>query len=83
MRNGMSNPQIHSVYRKLTVNDWLGACCGASANNRPTSRTRFKAAGKGIRVFVGKHSEEFDNGSVYLSHVETSAGPLTITIQYE
>ena len=67
----------------LVVSDWLAFCCGASVNNKPTTRTRFKHPGKGIRVFAGKHSEEFDNGKTYLSHVETSAGTLTITINYD
>lgn len=67
----------------LTVSDWLGSCCGASANNKPNVKTRFRNAGKGIRVFAGKHSEEFDNGETMLSHVETSSGTITVTVQYE
>jgi hypothetical protein len=67
----------------LSTKAYLGSCCGASAVNKPAHNTRFNNAGKGIRVFAGKYSEEFDNGKTYLSHVETSAGPLTITVQYD
>lgn len=67
----------------LHYTDWPSSCCGAGTNNKPTTRTRFKNPGKGIRIFVGKHDEPFDNGNTYLSHVETSAGPITITIKYD
>lgn len=68
--------------QELSVFDWLGCCCGASVNNNPSPKTKFNNAGKGIRVFPGKHHHEYDSGKSYLSHVETSAGPLTIVIKY-
>lgn len=77
-------PKIVDVYgRPLIPTDWLASCCGSSAVNKPRENTKFSNAGKGIRVFSGKYGREFDNGKTYLTHLETSAGPLTITIRYE
>lgn len=71
--------KIKGVYKN---GGWLAYCCGARVS-RITPRVRVGHPGKGIRVFLDKVGKEIDTGKVCVSHVETSAGPITVTVKYD
>jgi len=58
-------------------------CCGATATNKVKENTSFTNTGKGIRVFAGKHSEEYKDEVKQLVHVKTSAGYITILLKHK
>ena len=72
----------HSYGAAVRNSDEICWCCGARATTSVSPRTRVANPGMGIRVFPGKHSQEQDTGVVQVSHVETSAGPLTVTVRH-
>lgn len=57
-------------------------CCGARATTKVAPTTQVSNPGMGIRVFPGKVGKEMLTDKTEVSHVETSAGPLTVTVRH-
>ena len=54
------------------------SCCGMTYRAPTQPVKRIQSAGKGIRVIYGEHGRERDTGTVFIKHVQTKNGILTV-----